>query len=312
MALKAAAMIEPWRSPSENDLPLRRLVVMPDHGGAVIWVSRHVREKGVGLECCHADAACGDHPLSSALLAGLVGWYGLLQAAEPLPDEDGLNLDWPAFHQQGLALARRLKSEVGPAIRVVYAKASEDPQCEYDGWCEILAGGECRHFLPPPHVPPHLPFDIADVIVSGGQTGVDRAALDFAIAHGIPHGGWCPKGRRSDDGPIPPHYRLNETESEGYRQRTKRNVADSDATLILNLGELDGGSLQTLRFAERMRKPARVVQLDRDYWDVEADNTRHWLVGNAVSALNIAGPKESKRPGIYLQAVRFLDSLTSP
>jgi len=92
-------------------------------------------------------------------------------------------------------------------------------------------------------------------IISGGQTGTDRAALDFAIAHGIPHGGWCPLGRRAEDGVLDPRYRLRETESKSYRQRTRRNVADSDATLILNLGELADGSLATRQLAERASKP---------------------------------------------------------
>jgi hypothetical protein len=78
-------------------------------------------------------------------------------------------------------------------------------------------------------------------IVSGGQAGVDRAALDWAIARGIPHGGWCPAGRIAEDGMIPERYQLRETASPGYRERTRRNVEDSDGTLILNLGELDAG-----------------------------------------------------------------------
>ena len=92
-------------------------------------------------------------------------------------------------------------------------------------------------------------------IVSGGQTGVDRAALDWARQHHIDHGGWCPKGRLASDGVIPTDYLLHETESSGYRQRTKRNVQDSDATLILSMGELDGGTLQTVEFAKRLKKP---------------------------------------------------------
>ena len=94
-----------------------------------------------------------------------------------------------------------------------------------------------------------IPLKATLTIVSGGQTGADRAALDFAIAHGIEHGGWCPLGRRAEDGPLDAKYRLVETEREGYRARTVRNVRDSDATLILNLGDLEGGSLETMRIA---------------------------------------------------------------
>ena len=150
---------------------------------------------------------------------------------------------------------------------------------------------------------------VALTIISGGQTGADRAALDFAIAHGIPHGGWCPLGRRAEDGVLDPRYRLRETESKSYRQRTRRNVADSDATLILNLGELADGSLATRQLAERASKPVCVVALDAD--DLAADVTRvcQWLAANAIAVLNVAGPRESKRPGIYRNALAFLELL---
>lgn len=143
-------------------------------------------------------------------------------------------------------------------------------------------------------------------IVSGGQTGADRAGLDFAIARGLPHGGWCPSGRRAEDGPLDERYQMRETEGEGYRQRTKRNVADSDATLIFNTGELSDGSLATLRLAERAGKPVRVVALDSDELETDAGHMRDWLAANHVAVLNIAGPRESKRPGIYQQTLDFL------
>lgn len=149
-------------------------------------------------------------------------------------------------------------------------------------------------------------------IVSGGQTGADRAALDFAIAHGLEHGGWCPAGRRAEDGPLDAKYCLRETEREGYRARTVRNVRDSDATLILNLGELEGGSLETMRIAQQRGKPVHVVQLDSPPTDEELDELRGWLQVNAVARLNVAGPRESKRPGIYRAAGTFLGRLFRP
>lgn len=148
-------------------------------------------------------------------------------------------------------------------------------------------------------------------IVSGGQTGADRAALDWAIAHGIEHGGWCPAGRRAEDGPLDAKYRLTETEDANYRSRTVRNVRDSDATLILNLGALEGGSLETLRIAERRSKQVRVVQLDAPPTNAELDEWREWLRANAVARLNVAGPRESKRPGIYAATLELLDRLLS-
>lgn len=149
---------------------------------------------------------------------------------------------------------------------------------------------------------------VFDRIVSGGQTGADRAALDWARQHGVPHGGWCPKGRLASDGPLPAHYPLQETESAGYRQRTRLNVSDSDATLILNTGMLDGGTLQTLRFARTLGKPHLVIQLDELTPDEAAKQVRVWLGEGRFSTLNVAGPREEKRPGIHSGVCALLDA----
>jgi hypothetical protein len=125
----------------------------------------------------------------------------------------------------------------------------------------------------------------------------------------VPHGGWCPAGRRAEDGSLDLRYRLSETESKSYRSRTVRNVRDSDATLIVNLGELEGGSLETLRIAEQRGKPVRVVQLHSPYGDELIADLRAWLLDNAIRILNIAGPRESKRPGIYAATFQLLDRL---
>lgn len=144
-------------------------------------------------------------------------------------------------------------------------------------------------------------------IVSGGQAGVDRAALDWAIMRGLPHGGWCPKGRTAEDGVIDSRYALKETESAGYRQRTRQNVIDSDGTLILNIGELSDGTLATQRFAERFGKPCLVVQLESGIEGIR--QACEWLRVHRIATLNVAGPRESKRPGIYRQAVACLNDL---
>lgn len=149
-------------------------------------------------------------------------------------------------------------------------------------------------------------------IISGGQAGADRAALDFAIESGWEHGGWCPRGRKAEDGPVPAKYLLAETESANYRARTVRNVVDSDATLILNMGELEGGSLETLRTAERRGKPARVVQLDSTLSDADVAALRDWLQSARVQTLNIAGPRESRRPGTYDASLALLRRLFTP
>lgn len=140
-------------------------------------------------------------------------------------------------------------------------------------------------------------------IISGGQTGVDRAALDAAIEAGIPHGGWCPRGRLAEDGRIPDEYELVETESPDYPARTEQNVLDADATLILHRGPLSGGTVLTLRMAERYGRPSLVVDLDDG---LDPADVRSWLEGRSVETLNVAGPRESQNPGIGELAREFL------
>jgi hypothetical protein len=140
-------------------------------------------------------------------------------------------------------------------------------------------------------------------IISGGQTGVDRAALDAAIELGIPHGGWCPRGRLAEDGPISDQCRLTETDSADYPARTERNVVESDATLILCRGRVAGGTELTLRLAEQHRRPRLVVDLDRA---VDPVQVREWLDREQVAVLNVAGPRESQSPGIGSLAKEFL------
>ena len=128
-------------------------------------------------------------------------------------------------------------------------------------------------------------------IVSGGQTGVDRGALDAAIALGIDHGGWCPRGRIAEDGVIPERYRLQETESAEYPVRTERNVLESDGTLILYRRQLRGGTRLTHRLAAKHGKPMFLYDLDaaRDLTTV-----RQWLATQHIQTLNVAGPREDE------------------
>ena len=133
-------------------------------------------------------------------------------------------------------------------------------------------------------------------IVSGGQTGVDRTALDIALALGLPVGGWCPKGRRAEDGVIPDCYPLVETLERNYQVRTRRNIEDSDGTLILNLGALDGGTALTVAYARQIGKPCRVVALETG---IEPAAFRAWLDEHRIAVLNVAGPRERQRSGGY-------------
>ncbi len=147
---------------------------------------------------------------------------------------------------------------------------------------------------------------LLDAIVSGGQTGVDRAALDVAIELGIPHGGWCPAGRLAEDGPIPPRYALRETESPAYTVRTERNVRDSDGTLVLASGVPRGGSALTCELARAHRKPLFVVDLATP--PVPA-TVRDWLAAHAIRTLNVAGPRASTETGVYERAAAYLRTL---
>ena len=146
-------------------------------------------------------------------------------------------------------------------------------------------------------------------IVSGGQTGVDRAALDVALELGIPCGGWCPRGRRAEDGVIPDRYPLQETPWDGYPQRTAWNVRDTDATLVLTLGEPDRGTALTIRLARANGKPCLVLDLGEGNGVEEA---RAWLGENGVGVLNVAGPRESSAAGIHDRAAEFLRRLLRP
>ena len=146
-------------------------------------------------------------------------------------------------------------------------------------------------------------------VVSGGQTGVDRAALDAALETGIPRGGWCPKGRIATDGCIPRQYPLEETPSPEYAQRTEWNVRDSDGTLILHSGPLSGGTAFTIQCARRLGKPVLVIDLDRE---PSTQEVLRWLTREEVRTLNVAGPRDQGQcEGISVPAKRFLTGLFS-
>ncbi|KAG9288017.1 hypothetical protein G9A89_017612 [Geosiphon pyriformis] len=149
-------------------------------------------------------------------------------------------------------------------------------------------------------------------VVSGGQTGVDRAALDAAIELKIPHGGWCPKGRLAELGTsIPEKYSLNETTSSNFSERTKLNVKDSDGTLILlpNIPSpeaITGGTNLTIKEVQEKRMPYLIIDLSKQQ---DFDSIIEWVKSNNINVLNIAGPRESLNPGLYQQSLNFLKSL---
>ncbi len=143
-------------------------------------------------------------------------------------------------------------------------------------------------------------------IISGGQSGVDRAALDFALENQISCGGWCPRGRVAEDGRIHKRYPLRETDAADYRIRTKANVRDSDGTLILYVDELKNGTELTRQIAKHLKKPFFLLQLNGRGYRGKVSNLHDWLDENITETLNIAGPRESSNPGIYDEALGFL------
>lgn len=134
-------------------------------------------------------------------------------------------------------------------------------------------------------------------IVSGGQTGVDRGALDAALAASFPCGGWCPHGRRAEDGVIPERYPLDEMTVPGYRPRTRQNVLDSDATLIVFFGAPSGGTLETLRIAEEAGKPFLTIDAAVKPVEIAAVEAAAFIDEQSIATLNVAGPRESTRAG---------------
>lgn len=145
-------------------------------------------------------------------------------------------------------------------------------------------------------------------IISGGQSGIDRAALDFALENDIQCGGWCPLGRLAEDGIISNKYPLKETSTTEYKERTKLNIEDSDGTLILFENYKDEGTLLTIELANLANKPVMVIKLPVDK-SFNSEQVSSWINANKIGLLNIAGPRESSSPGIFKLALQFLQYL---
>ena len=143
-------------------------------------------------------------------------------------------------------------------------------------------------------------------IISGGQTGADRAALDVAIKLGILHGGWIPKGRLTENGKLDDKYQLNEMDTANYNKRTEQNVIDSDGTLILSHGKLTGGSDYTRDMVLRHGLPWLHIDLNKTQSSRAVRQTRSWIAEHEIKVLNVAGPRASKDPAIYLSTTDIL------
>jgi hypothetical protein len=144
-------------------------------------------------------------------------------------------------------------------------------------------------------------------IISGGQTGADRAAIDTAIKLGIPHGGWIPKGRITEDGPLPDKYQLQEMPTNSYPKRTEQNVIDSDGTLIICRGKPTGGSDYTREMASKHKKPLLHIDLNLTTSYDAASLILSWVNLYPIEVLNVAGPRVRKDPDIYNDVFRILE-----
>jgi len=143
-------------------------------------------------------------------------------------------------------------------------------------------------------------------IISGGQTGVDQAALDVAIELGIPHSGWIPKGRLTEDGRLPDKYQLQEMPTDKYPPRTERNVVDSDGTLIISHGKLTGGSKLTQKMALKHERPFLYVNLNEIDISGASRLIYDWLQKEEIKILNVAGSRASRDPKIYRDTMSLL------
>lgn len=144
------------------------------------------------------------------------------------------------------------------------------------------------------------------LVMSGGQTGADRAGLDFARENGILHAGFCPAGRRAEDGPIPLNYRLLELDTDDYATRTELNILCSDATVLVYAQPLNGGSALTLSLCSSLNRPCLEIPFGTSSIEA-AEALRKFIWSRNVRVLNVAGNRESKCPGIYAFTFSMLD-----
>lgn len=143
-------------------------------------------------------------------------------------------------------------------------------------------------------------------IISGGQTGADQAGLEAAIRLGIPHGGWIPKGRLTEDGPLPGRYNLQEMPTKSYPKRTVQNILDSDGTLVVSHGKITGGTKLTVELAQKHGKPCLHMDLSAITSSYAVRMLQSWIADNGIRVLNVAGPRASKDPAIFEAVVDLL------
>ena len=145
-------------------------------------------------------------------------------------------------------------------------------------------------------------------IISGGQTGVDRAALDVALTHGIECGGWCPAERLDEFGKIPDRYPVQEMQGGGFTERTLQNVKDSDGTVVVYCDHLRGGTAQTVNFCLELKRPHELIDASKISTEGAAKLIGDFVRKNKIGILNVAGPRQSEWPEGYAYASRALSA----
>lgn len=144
-------------------------------------------------------------------------------------------------------------------------------------------------------------------IISGGQTGVDRAVLDVALKHGIDCGGWCPAGRLDEFGRIPDRYPVKELDHGSFAERTLQNVRNSDGSLVIYLEQLRGGTQFTLQCCRELKRPHKLIDAAKKPAEEAAKSILDFVRERKIDILNVAGPRQSEWPGGYDYAFRMLE-----
>lgn len=296
----------PWL----DTTPRVTYTIMADTGGVYAWLRfPDETQSELGTHCGDVQSGWfGEHRTVPETAAQLAAWQARFEGG--LVD-GAAAFDWATFHADGLALALQVKQDIGTRARVVYQKPVQDPLHRADERREVLLDGTAVRLPNRAQVDPMPLRVLVRRIVAGGEDGVERAALDWAIDHRVDHGGWCSRGRLADDGPLDARYALTETTSSSDADRTRRNVRASDGTLILNLGPLEGRALLAQRLAAAAGKPCCVAQLER-HRPRELRHVLEWLGGDALLTLHVAGPRSAARPGIHGLAYEMLLQLDRP
>lgn len=146
-------------------------------------------------------------------------------------------------------------------------------------------------------------------IISGAQTGVDRAALDAALAHAFPCGGWVPAGRLDEDGVIPARYPVKELQKGGFKERTRQNLQDADGTLVIYFGDLEGGTEETVYRCIKLHRPYRLIDAREIPPERAIVLALDFVESKNLRTLNVAGPRASKQPDAYAYAYKAVDGL---